>query len=78
MTQVVTCNWWKTHFEFFVMQLLETINSNKFLHLSLLESKYKLRGFVAERKGERNDMQDAHVINNDFLEEFGADKPLGL
>lgn len=60
------------------MQLLETINSNKFLHLSLLESKYKLRGFVAERKGERNDMQDAHVIYNDFLEEFDADKPLGL
>ena len=47
-------------------------------HLSLLESKYRLRGFVAERKGERNDMQDAHVINNDFLDEFGADKPLGL
>ena len=59
------------------MQPLETINSNKF-HLSLLESKNRLRGFVAERKGERNDMQDAHVINNDFLEEFGADKPLGL
>lgn len=32
--------------------------------------KYKLRGFVAERKGERNDMQDAHVISDDFLEEF--------
>ena len=77
MSQVVTCNRWKTHFEFFVMQPLETINSNKF-HLSLLESKYRLRGFVAERKGERNDMQDAHVINNDFLEELGADKPLGL
>lgn len=59
------------------MQPLETINSNTF-HLSLLESKYRLRGFVAERKGERNDMQDAHVINNDFLDEFGADKPLGL
>ena len=59
------------------MQPLETINSNMF-HLSLLESKYRLRGFVAERKGERNDMQDAHVVNNYFLEEFGADKPLGL
>ncbi|XP_058964668.2 integrin-linked kinase-associated serine/threonine phosphatase 2C-like [Pocillopora verrucosa] len=44
----------------------------------LKQSKYKLRGFVAERKGERNDMQDAHVINNDFLDEFGADKPLGF
>lgn len=58
-----------------------TIGDNKLKQVSassLLESKYKLRGFVAERKGERNDMQDAHVINNDFLEEFGADKPLGL
>ncbi|KAJ7388205.1 hypothetical protein OS493_039233, partial [Desmophyllum pertusum] len=37
---------------------------------SLTQSKYKLRGFVAERKGERNDMQDAHVIHDDFTEEF--------
>lgn len=44
----------------------------------LKQSKYKLRGFAAERKGERNDMQDAHVINDDFMEEFGADKPLGI
>ena len=34
------------------------------------ESKYILRGFVAERKGERFDMQDAHFICDDFLEEF--------
>ncbi|XP_074625597.1 integrin-linked kinase-associated serine/threonine phosphatase 2C-like [Acropora palmata] len=32
--------------------------------------KYKFRGFVAERKGEREDMQDAHVILDDFLAEF--------
>ncbi|KXJ19103.1 integrin-linked kinase-associated serine/threonine phosphatase 2C isoform X2 [Exaiptasia diaphana] len=31
--------------------------------------KYKLRGFVAERKGEREDMQDAHVILDEFLSE---------
>lgn len=37
---------------------------------SATEFKYKLRGFVAERKGERDDMQDAHVISDDFLEEF--------
>ena len=41
------------------------------------ESKFKLRGFVAERKGERDDMQDAHVICDDFLEEFDL-KPVGM
>ena len=41
------------------------------------ESKYILRGFVAERKGERFDMQDAHVICDDFLEEFDT-KPTGM
>ena len=48
-----------------------------FLHFSSVESKYKLRGFVAERKGERNDMQDAHVIFDDFTEEF-TNKPVGM
>lgn len=43
----------------------------------LTESKYKLSGFVAERKGERNDMQDAHVIFDDFTEEF-TNKPVGI
>jgi len=38
--------------------------------ISLSELKYKFRGFVAERKGEREDMQDAHVILDDFLAEF--------
>lgn len=28
-----------------------------------------LKGYVAERKGEREDMQDAHVILNDITEE---------
>ena len=48
-----------------------------FLHISSVESKYKLRGFVAERKGERNDMQDAHVIFDDFTEEF-TNKPVKM
>ena len=38
--------------------------------ISLSELKHKFRGFVAERKGEREDMQDAHVILDDFLAEF--------
>lgn len=29
----------------------------------------RLKGYVAERKGEREDMQDAHVILNDITEE---------
>jgi hypothetical protein len=33
----------------------------------ILEVHYKLKGFVAERKGEREDMQDAHVIIDDYL-----------
>ena len=48
-----------------------------FISYLTVESKYKLRGFVAERKGERNDMQDAHVICDDFLEEFEP-KPTGM
>lgn len=28
-----------------------------------------LKGYVAERKGEREEMQDAHVILNDITEE---------
>ena len=51
--------------------------SYHFLQISSVESKYKLRGFVAERKGERNDMQDAHVIFDDFTEEF-TNKPVGM
>lgn len=34
------------------------------------EVKYQLKGFVAERKGEREDMQDAHVIIDDYLPEI--------
>lgn len=30
----------------------------------------KLRGFLAERKGEREDMQDAHTILDDFTPQF--------
>ena len=28
---------------------------------------YKLKGYMAERQGEREDMQDAHIIINDVL-----------
>lgn len=30
---------------------------------------FGLKGYVAERKGEREEMQDAHVILNDITEE---------
>ncbi|XP_043926961.1 integrin-linked kinase-associated serine/threonine phosphatase 2C [Protopterus annectens] len=32
----------------------------------------QLRGFVAERKGEREEMQDAHVIRNEFVDNLGS------
>ncbi|GFS03018.1 integrin-linked kinase-associated serine/threonine phosphatase 2C [Elysia marginata] len=32
-----------------------------------LKHNYVLKGYVADRQGEREDMQDAHVIMNDFL-----------
>ncbi|KAK0056772.1 integrin-linked kinase-associated serine/threonine phosphatase 2C [Biomphalaria pfeifferi] len=31
---------------------------------------FSLKGYVADRQGEREDMQDAHVIINDFLQEI--------
>ena len=34
---------------------------------------FLLKGFVAERKGDREDMQDAHVIMDDFTGEFDED-----
>lgn len=34
---------------------------------------FKMRGYSAERKGEREEMQDAHVVIDDFLPE--VDKP---
>ena len=30
----------------------------------------KLKSYVAERKGERDDMQDAHVLLNDCTQDF--------
>lgn len=36
---------------------------------------FKMTGFVAERKGERDDMQDAHVIVNNLLSEADCEKP---
>jgi hypothetical protein len=30
---------------------------------------FRLKGYVAERKGEREEMQDAHVMNDDFWSE---------
>lgn len=34
---------------------------------------FKLKGYSAERKGEREDMQDAHLVMDDFMPE--VDKP---
>jgi len=39
----------------------------------VLTGVFKMRGYCAERKGEREDMQDAHVAIDDFLLE--VDKP---
>jgi hypothetical protein len=36
--------------------------------------KFLLKGFVTERMGEREDMQDAHVIMDDFKPEFNDDE----
>ena len=36
--------------------------------------KYLLKGYVTERMGEREDMQDAHVIMDDFEPEFNDDE----
>ncbi|KAL5013947.1 hypothetical protein ScPMuIL_008217 [Solemya velum] len=35
-----------------------------------LSVKYEVKAFAAERKGEREEMQDAHVIINDFTDKF--------
>ena len=35
--------------------------------------KFLLKGFVTERMGEREDMQDAHVVMDDFKPEFNGD-----
>lgn len=32
--------------------------------------KFQLKGSVTERMGEREDMQDAHVVLDDFTTEF--------
>ena len=31
---------------------------------------YKLKGYIGERRGEREDMQDAHTIIDDFTPQF--------
>lgn len=38
--------------------------------VSCVVVKFLLKGFVTERMGEREDMQDAHVIMDDFKSEF--------
>ena len=37
-----------------------------------------MTGIVAERKGEREDMQDAHVMMNDLLAEVSSGRPSGM
>ena len=47
------------------------ININKYKYwFSFCIAKFLLKGFVAERKGEREEMQDAHVMLDDFQPEF--------
>ena len=36
---------------------------------------FKLNGFLAERKGEREEMQDSHVIIDDFTSEIAHLSP---
>ncbi|XP_013397895.1 integrin-linked kinase-associated serine/threonine phosphatase 2C [Lingula anatina] len=38
----------------------------------LIGGMYMLKGFVADRKGEREDMQDAHYLTEDLLPEIGV------
>ena len=37
-----------------------------------LSNHCKLKGYIGERRGEREDMQDAHTIINDFTPQFPA------
>lgn len=38
----------------------------------LSASLYKLKAYIGERRGEREDMQDAHTIIDDFSSQFPA------
>lgn len=38
----------------------------------LSTSLYKLKAYIGERRGEREDMQDAHTIIDDFTSQFPA------
>ena len=33
---------------------------------------YRLKGYIGERRGEREDMQDAHTIIDDFTPHFSS------
>ena len=33
---------------------------------------YRLKGYIGERRGEREDMQDAHTIIDDFTPQFSS------
>lgn len=39
-------------------------------HPVFLSETYKLTGFVAERQGERDEMQDSHVLIDDWTSRF--------
>ena len=43
--------------------------------LVMLPVRYRLKAYSAERKGERDEMQDAHVIQEDFTKEFSSLDP---
>ena len=39
-------------------------------YISFFSSEYHLKGYVADRQGEREDMQDAHTIIDDFTKDI--------
>ncbi|XP_003390974.2 PREDICTED: uncharacterized protein LOC100637563 [Amphimedon queenslandica] len=39
-------------------------------YIGMTLSRYQLRGYHGERRGEREEMQDSHVIINDMMEQF--------
>ena len=40
--------------------------------LKMSAGHYKLKAYIGERRGEREDMQDAHIITDDFTPQFPA------
>ncbi len=54
--------------------MLDQSFSQNNVPVSCVVVKFLLKGFVTERMGEREDMQDAHVVMDDFKPEFNDDE----